>query len=111
VFSDLIGWKYDLDQIKVPWMLVGGTGVFDSTLITSLYGMNQFYNSVSGNGLTVMARRKDADHSDMRAIGDGYMTAFFLYNFYGNKTAKKAFLGKKAEIKNNDLWQDVKVKS
>lgn len=38
---------------------------------------------------------------------DGYMTAWMLYQLYGDEEAKKAFVGEQAEILTNTNWQDI----
>lgn len=108
--SKILEWEYDVSGIKIPWMMVGGTGAIDANIISTPSGMKENYDGVSGNGLTVMARRKDTEHGYMLYKPDGYMTAWFMYTLNGDKTAKKAFLGSKPELKNNDIWQDVAIK-
>lgn len=54
-----------------------------------------------------MARRSHADHGDMLAMADSYMTAWFLYWLKGDVQAQSVFFGENAEILNNGNWQDV----
>jgi len=39
--------------------------------------------------------------------GDGYLTAWMLYQLKGDDEAAKVFIGEDAEILHNSNWQDV----
>lgn len=48
-----------------------------------------------------------AEHGEIFARSDGYMTAWMLYQLMGDTEAAKAFAGEDAEILHNINWQDV----
>lgn len=105
-------WNYDINKINIPYFMVAGTGKVDSETITPLASLESVFEGIDNNQLTVMARRKNADHGEMLSKADGYMTAWFLYTLVNDKEAEKVFYGDNAEIlENKDNWQDVKIKS
>ena len=53
------------------------------------------------------ARAVGAEHEDMLVRTDGYMTAWMLYQLYGDEEAGQAFIGEDAEILSNANWQDI----
>lgn len=110
-------WNYHINKIAVPYFATAGTGHFDAgngkdknSGITPLWSMQENAKQINSQKLNVMARRKDADHGQMLYIGDGYMTAWFLYTLLNDVNAGKAFVGANPEIKQNELWQDVQIK-
>ena len=110
-------WDYHINKITVPYFATAGMGGVDAgngkdknSGITPLWSMQENAGQINSKKLTVMARRKDADHGQMLYIGDGYMTAWFLYTLLNDTNAGKAFVGANPEIKHNQLWQDVQVK-
>ena len=48
-----------------------------------------------------------AEHEDMLARTDGYMTVWMLYQLYGDEEAGQALIGENAEILSNANWQDI----
>lgn len=102
-------WRYDMTKIKIPCFMVSGTGFFDSSIVTSLEAMQTSFNECSGE--TYMARRKEADHTDMAVVADGYLTAWFLYTLTGDKEAEEVFKGENPELFNNANWTDVNKKN
>ena len=67
------------------------------------------YNTVKEGLPKIMARRKEANHTDMCTFGDGYMTAFFMYFLKGDTEALGVFKdieGVTAEMGNNINWSD-----
>lgn len=110
-------WDYHINKITVPYFATAGMGGVDAgngddkkSGITPLSSMQENARQINSKKLTVLARRKDADHSQMLYIGDGYMTAWFLYTLLNDANAGKAFVGANPEITHNQLWQDVKIK-
>ena len=55
----------------------------------------------------VRARAVGAEHEDMLARSDGYMTAWLLWQLCDDGDAAQAFVGADAEIAHNPGWQDV----
>ena len=110
-------WDYHINKISVPYFATAGMGGVDAgngddkkSGITPLSSMQENAKQINSQKLNVMARRKDADHGQMLYIGDGYMTAWFLYTLLNDANAGKAFVGVNPEIKHNQLWQDVQIK-
>lgn len=48
-------------------------------------------------------------HDDMLYSAEGYVTAWFMWQLKGDNEASKAFIGEKAELLNNKLYQDVRI--
>ncbi|WP_338809690.1 hypothetical protein V6667_04935 [Neisseria leonii] len=101
----------------MPYFAAAGTGIVDAgngkdTLsgITPLWSLNDNHNQINSQQLTIMARRKNADHGAMLHDGDGYMTEWFAYTLTADRDAAKAFTGSRPEILENSLWQDVHIK-
>lgn len=104
-------WRYDTAQVKIPVFIVAGTGGSDSESISPLASMTRAYDSLRGNGTTVLARRRAAEHGDMLVKADGYMTAWFRYTLLNDREAAAVFSGPRPEIANNPAnWQDVRLK-
>lgn len=110
-------WDYHINKITVPYFATAGMGGVDAgngddkkSGITPLSSMQENSGQINSKKLNVMARRKDADHGQMLYIGDGYMTAWFLYTLLNDTNAGKAFVGANPEIKHNQLWQDVNIR-
>ncbi len=55
----------------------------------------------------IRARAVGAEHEDMLARTDGYMTAWMLYQLYGDQEAGQALIGEDAEILSSANWQDI----
>jgi hypothetical protein len=83
----------------------------DSNFPAKLENSYAQYQSLKGNGLSVMARRKQADHGQMLYNGNGYMTAWFRYLLTQDSEAARAFVGSTPEISRNPDWQDVNIKN
>ncbi|MGM9619339.1 MAG: alpha/beta hydrolase [Oscillospiraceae bacterium] len=110
--AQLLGWPYDVSRVGVPYFMTAGTKQADAgnekdAGIAPLSSLQENYGAVSDDVVKVLARRADADHGDMLAMADGYMTAWFLYWLQGEEEAGTVFFGAEAEILRNDNWQDV----
>lgn len=116
LLSQNLGWAYDPAKVQIPYFMVAGTGMSDAgdgknggwvgvTLLTSL---EENYLAMPDDIDRVMSRRIGAEHEDMMACSDAYLTAWMLYRLYGDEQAAKVFVGDTAEIRHNELWQDVK---
>ena len=57
----------------------------------------------------VMMRRIGAEHGQMLYVADGYVTAWFRWQLFGDEEASKAFVGENPEILNNKLYQNQKI--
>lgn len=100
-------YAYKLDTIKIPTMLIAGTGKFDSDTVSPLSEMQKAYNELNVD--KVMMRRSDnIDHGAMLYEANSYVIAWLDYYLKNVKENEKAFFGSKAEIFNNKRFQDVK---
>ncbi|MBR7114501.1 MAG: hypothetical protein IKC66_00980, partial [Alistipes sp.] len=116
LLSQNLGWAYDPAKVQIPYFMVAGTGVSDAgdgkpdgwVGVAPLTSLEENYAVVSEGVERVMARRIGAEHEDMMACSDAYLTAWMLYRLYGDEQAAKVFVGDTAEIRHNELWQDVK---
>lgn len=65
------GWKYELESIKVPVLMLAGTGDdFETKAVIPIEKMNAMFNKITTN--KVMARRIGAGHGQMLYSADGY---------------------------------------
>lgn len=116
LLSQNLGWTYTPAKVQIPYLMVAGTGVSDAgdgkdsgwAGITPLVSLEENYAAIPDDVECVMARRIGAEHEDMMACSDAYLTAWMLYRLYGDEQAAKVFVGDTAEIRHNELWQDVK---
>lgn len=110
LLAESLKWTYDVSKINIPYFMVAGTGKVDSETITPLSSLEENMDLLNAGVLAVYARRKDADHGEMLAKADGYMTAWFRYTLMNDNEAKKVFLGDTPELENNsENWTDVKI--
>ena len=111
------GWHYDVSRLAIPYFMAAGTGTTDDNGaddptkeyagVAPLSSMVENYNAMSDDVFKVRARAVGAEHEDMLARSDGYMTAWMLYQLRGDEEAAKVFAGGDAEIVQNTNWQDV----
>ena len=112
-----MGWKYDVSKIKIPYFMAAGTGATDDKGVADitkeyagvapLASLVENYETISDDVLKVRARATGAEHEDMLARSDGYMTAWMLWQLCGDEEAASVFIGENAEILHNNNWQDV----
>ena len=112
-----MGWKYDISRIRIPYFMAAGTGATDDKGVADitreyagvapLVSLIENYETIGGDVLKVRARAAGAEHEDMLARSDGYMTAWMLWQLCGDEEAATVFTGEDAEILHNDNWQDV----
>jgi len=112
-----MGWKYDVSKISIPYFMAAGTGATDDkgvadiikeyAGVSPLASMIENYEMISDEVLKVRARATGAEHEDMLARSDGYMTAWMLWQLCGDEDAAAVFVGENAEILHNSNWQDV----
>lgn len=112
-----MGWKYDISKIKIPYFMAAGTGATDDKGVADitkeyagvapLASLIENYETISDDVFKVRARATGAEHEDMLARSDGYMTAWMLWQLRGDEEAATVFNGKAAEILHNNNWQDV----
>lgn len=112
-----MGWNYDVSKIKIPYFMAAGTGATDDKGVADitkeyagvapLASLIENYEAISGDVLKVRARATGAEHEDMLARSDGYMTAWMLWQLCGNEETAAVFTGENAEILHNNNWQDV----
>lgn len=100
-------WGYNPSLTDIPTLMIAGTkGDFETKIVIPLDSMKQIYDKLSGP--KVMARRRDGEHGHMLYCADGYVTAWFMWQLKNDPNAAKAFVGSRAEIKTNRLYQDVR---
>jgi hypothetical protein len=112
-----MGWKYDVSKISIPYFMAAGTGATDDKGVADitkeyagvapLASLVENYKTISDDVLKVRARAAGAEHEDMLARSDGYMTAWMLWQLCGDEEAAEVFIGENAEILHNNNWQDV----
>ena len=111
-----LGWEYDVSKIQVPYFMTAGTGKSDDSGtdpnssfggVSPLSALEENYNNIPDSVVKVRARAVGAEHEEMLARTDGYMTAWMLYQLYGDEEAGQAFWGEDAEILSNANWQDI----
>lgn len=106
--AHVFGWKYDLTKINIPTLMIAGTnGDFETQSVIPIEKMTQMYNKIPSS--KAIARRIGAEHGQMLYSADGYVTAWFMWQLQGDKEASKAFIGDSPEIRNNKLYQDVRL--
>ena len=115
LLSQNLGWAYNPAKLQIPYFMVAGTGMSDAgdgkdgwVGVTPLASLEENYAVVPEGVERVMARRVNAEHEDMMACSDAYLTAWMLYRLCGDEQAAQVFVGDTAEIRHNGLWQDVK---
>lgn len=99
-------WKYDVRDIKIPTIIMAGTGKIDKNIIITPKEMQDAYDSIAVK-TKLIARRNDAEHKDMLYFADGYVTAFFMWQLQHDRLAATAFRGEAAEILNNKYYQSI----
>ena len=114
-----MGWKYDVSKITIPYFMAAGTGATDDKGVADitkeyagvapLASLVENYETISDEVLKVRARATGAEHEDMLARSDGYMTAWMLWQLCGDEDAASVFIGENAEILHNSNWQDVEI--
>lgn len=100
--------EYDISKVNIPIFMVAGVGKTDSNTLSPLNDMK--INFAQTGGSAIIARKKETDHGEMLYAANGYMVAWFRYCLLNDEDAKKAFVGEKAEILNNENWQDIHIK-
>lgn len=101
--AEALKMPYDSSKTAIPVMILAGA----PNDVISLEGLNDMVKKISAG--VVAARRSNTDHGQMLYSGDGYVTAWFMWQLQGDETAAAAFLGENAEILHNANWQDVMI--
>lgn len=101
--AEALKMPYDSSKTAIPGMILAGA----PNDVISLEGLNDMVKKISAG--VVAARRSNTDHGQMLYSGDGYVTAWFMWQLQGDETAAAAFLGENAEILHNANWQDVMI--
>lgn len=100
-------YAYKLDTIKIPTMLIAGTGKFDSDTVSPLVEMEKAYSELNVDKV-MMRRGNNIDHGAMLYEANGYVIAWLDYYLKDVSENEKAFFGNDAEIYHNKRYQDVK---
>ena len=111
-----MGWEYDASKITVPYFMCAGTGKSDDSGtdpekgfggVSPLSALVEKYGKDSDSVTKVRGRAVGAEHEQMLARSDGYMTAWMFWQLAGDEEAGTVFIGENAEILHNANWQDV----
>lgn len=101
-------WDSDSSLIKTNTLMIASNGGTDQK-ISPLESLKKTYNNIANDVSKVLAIRNDCDHGEMLYYADGYVTAWLMYYLQNDHEAGNAFIGDNAEIKNNNLYQDIKL--
>nr|AHF23936.1 lipase [uncultured bacterium Contig1522a] len=111
-----MGWEYDASKVTVPYFMCAGTGRSDDSGadpeksyggVSPLSALITSYDSIADDVPKIRARAVGAEHEQMLARSDGYMTAWMLCQLTEDEEAGAVFFGENAEILGNANWQDV----
>lgn len=112
-----MGWEYDMAKVTIPYFMTAGTGSSDDLGVSDietefggvapLASLVQNYNQMTNDVFKIRARVTGAEHEEMQAKTDGYMTAWMLYQLQNDEAAAQVFLGPDADILKNANWQDI----
>lgn len=105
--ADALDWSYSPAQVRVPTLLLAGTGNTDENLVVSGEQLTEIYEALPEDIQKMKLRRTGADHGDMMDAADGYVTAWLCWQLKGDARAARAFTGATAEVRHNPLYQDV----
>ena len=117
--SVMMGWgDYDVSKISIPYFMTAGTGFSDDTGldmnesfggVSPLQSQIENFENLPQGTFKVRGRVTGAEHDQMLAQSDGYMTAWMLYHLCGDLEAGAVFLGEAPEISINTRWQNVEI--
>lgn len=111
-----MGWEYDMAKVTVPYFMCAGTGKSDDSGsdpeksfggVSPLSALVENYSKITDSVTKIRGRAVGAEHEQMLARSDGYMTAWMLWQLCGDEEAASVFIGENAEILHNNNWQDV----
>lgn len=98
-----LGMDYDPYQTKIPTMVLAAA---ENDVITP-EGTQSLFEAIGSN--KVAALRAGMGHGEMLYSGDGYVTAWFMWQLQGDQEAAGAFTGQHPELLRNPLYQDVRM--
>ncbi len=101
-----IEWEYDAGLIDTPILLISGAGGGDDWVVT-LDQLEGIYDQIRSS--KIMVRRSDTPHDKVLYAEQGYVTAWFMWLLQDDQEAARAFIGQKAEILSNPLYQDQQI--
>ena len=103
-----LGWHFDLNAVKIPVFLLAGTeGEFEIETVIPYEKYNLLYDHL--NVQKACARKTGAQHGTTVFEGDGYVTAWFMWQLQGDEEAAKAFTGNDPELLRNPRYQDQRI--
>ena len=111
-----MGWEYDTAKVAVSCFMCAGTGKSDNSGtdsekgfggVSPLSALADNYSKITDSVTKIRGRAVGAEHEQMLARSDGYMTSWMLWQLCGDEEAASVFVGENAEILYNDNWQDV----
>lgn len=97
-------YAYHLDEIKIPMMIMSGTGPFDSDTVIPFDKMQKYYHELHTD--KVMFRKSNVDHGDMLYQANAYVIAWLDYYLKDISENRDAFFGDSPEINTNSYYQD-----
>lgn len=99
-------WDYDATKVNIPILLVAGAGGGDDWVVTGEQ-LTEIYDDIGCD--KIMLRRKDTVHNEVLYTANGYVTAWFMWQLKGDKSAATAFIGDTPEVMRNELYQDQQI--
>lgn len=106
--AESLGYPYDLKKVHCPVLMLAGTsGEFELEFVIPYEQMNIMYDKIEVPKM--MARKKGMTHDDMVIQGQGYLTAWMLWQLQDDPQAADVFTGNPADLSDNSLYQDFRT--
>ncbi len=93
------------EEIKIPSLLMAGTGSFDSETVLPLSSMEDYYDLLAGDK-AAFRRADQVDHGNMLYESNSYVIAWLDYYLKGMTENREIFFGDAPEISGNERYQD-----
>jgi len=103
--------KYDTSPMTASFFIMGGTG---DGIVSPTSTNAKAYGHTPPGLPAAMGMAEGANHTAIEGDGShhrGYLTAWMRYRLSDDPTAREAFVGDAAEIKNQSRWRDVALKN
>lgn len=95
-----IGLNYDPGKMSVPTLVLASA----ENDVISPEGVKGLFDTIPAD--TVTALRFGMDHGKMLYSGDGYVTAWFMWQLRGDQEAARVFIGEDPELMRNERYGD-----
>ena len=99
--NDFLQWNADASKIEIPIMIL----VANDDWLTPINDYNSLWEALPNNIIKIAARRTNCGHGDMLVFGDGYVTAWFLWQLKGDKDAFLTIM----ELKSNPKYIEIRT--